>query len=109
MRREKRVSFREIFESSKEEAAESAWEKAKRASVLRRLLAAKNRFGGASRCSEIKSAALKLVASLLPEQVQVSIDDDYQVGLVTVGWKGHGRFHLPADWSIEASAPSRSA
>ncbi len=38
---------------------------------------------------------------LLPAEVRVTIDDTYQVGLVSVGWQGHGRFHLPADWTIE--------
>jgi hypothetical protein len=93
-----RTTFREIVDASREEAAEAAWERAKRASTLRGSFAARRRLSEAGRCGEAKAAALKLVSTLLPDEVRVTIDDDYQVGLVSVRWKGHGRFHLPAGW-----------
>jgi hypothetical protein len=44
----------------------------------------------------LKKEAIRLAAFVLPEQVKVTIDGDYQVGLVSVSLQGHGRLHLPA-------------
>ncbi len=91
----KRLTFKEILETTKEKAAESAWGRAADASRLRRRLTTQRRFAAAQSCGEIKARALELAASLLPERVRVTIDDDYQVGLLSIRWKGRGRFHLP--------------
>ena len=45
----------------------------------------------------MKQDAIRLVASVLPEQLKITLDADYQVGLLSVRLKGHGRLHLPAD------------
>jgi hypothetical protein len=45
---------------------------------------------------ELKARCLTRVAELLPAEVRVTIDHDYQIGLVSVHWPGHGRLHLPA-------------
>lgn len=107
MKPTRRINFREIHNASRREAAESAWHRAKQASGLRRLLVSQRRFAGAGRCSAMKAEALKLVTDLMPDQVRVTIDDDYQVGLVSVRWVGHGRFHLPAGSDLEQVPRSR--
>ena len=92
-----RMTFRQIVEESREVAAESAWERAQFASRLRHTVASTGRHRNAQRLAEWKARAIKLALSLLPEQIRVTIDDDYQVGLLSVSWLGHGRLHLPAD------------
>lgn len=101
MRNRSNRNFRQICDSSRREAASAAWERASRASVLRRALTAQRRFTAARYCGEVKAQALRIAASLLPREVRVTIDADYQIGLVSVRWKGRGRFHLPADWTVE--------
>jgi hypothetical protein len=94
------LNFRQICETSRNLAAESAWARAVLASGLRHLMLSQHRYAEASRFGEIKEAALKLVVSLVPDQVNVTIDDDYQVGLLSIRWIGHGQLHLGADCSI---------
>jgi hypothetical protein len=53
---------------------------------------------------ELKARCVARVAEILPEQVRVTIDRDYQVGLISVRWPGHGRLHLPADGLMSRSA-----
>ena len=103
-----RQTFRQIVDRSKYEAAESAWDRAKLASGLRQYLALRNKSEQATRCAAIKAAALKLLSSLLPGEVVVTIDDDYQVGLISVRWPDHGRLHLPADTTFESFPVARS-
>jgi hypothetical protein len=102
-----RPSFRQIRENTKTLAAESAWDRAEQASSLRHLMLSQRRYAAAARLGEMKEAALKLAVKLLPEQVTVTIDDDYHVGLISVRWKGHGRCHLPLDADI--TPPGREA
>ena len=106
-KRNPRISFRQIRETSRVQAAESAWQRADQASGLRQLLRSQRRFTSAGRCGEMKADALQLVSVLMPEEVRWTIDDDFQIGLVSVRWVGHGRFHLPAGATLTA-APSRS-
>ena len=96
-----RSSFGQIRESTKTLAAESAWARAQQASALRHLMLSQHRYAAAGRLGEMKEAALKLAVKLLPEHFMVTIDADYQVGLVSVRWKGHGRCHLPAHADIQ--------
>jgi hypothetical protein len=46
--------------------------------------------------SEIKIRCLDRVADILPGEVRVTLDDDLQIGLISIRWPGHGRLHLPA-------------
>lgn len=92
-----RVTFRQIVEESRSDAAASAWERAKFASGLRHIEAKIGRHKNAQRLAEWKARAVRLALSLLPEQIHVTIDNDYQVGLLSISWKGRGRLHLPAD------------
>jgi hypothetical protein len=74
------------------------------ASGLRRHLLVSNRREQAALCAKIKAEAIKLVLSLLPDQVRATVDCDYQIGLVSVTWRGHGSFHLPANTSFGTDA-----
>ncbi len=90
-----RLTFRQIVDESCVETATSAWERAKSASRLRHGLAINQR--AARRMGELKARCLARAAEILPDQVMVTIDDDFQIGLVSIRWPGHGRFHLPLD------------
>lgn len=95
-----RPTFRQIVESSRIDAAASAWSRAKFVSAMRHKAADAGRASTANRLSRLKTDAIRLVLSLVPEQVSVTIDDDYQIGLLSVRWPGHGRLHLPADTQL---------
>ncbi len=97
-----RSTFREIFEATREQAAIHAWERACLASRVRRVAAARGDRRAARRLSKMKSDAIQLVAIILPEKLKITLDSDYQVGLVSVRLKGHGRLHLPANFEVRA-------
>jgi hypothetical protein len=92
-----RLTFRQILGNSRVETATTAWERASVASRLRHGLVSVGHHRGARRLGELKARCLERVVEILPEQVRVTIDNDYQVGLISVRWPGRGRFHLPAD------------
>lgn len=96
MKATRSITFREILESSREQAATSAWKRARCASRLRHLAVARGDRQAARRLSELKREAIRLAAFVLPEKVKVTIDGDYHVGLVSVCLEGHARLHLPA-------------
>jgi hypothetical protein len=99
-----RLTFREILEESRVEAATAAWDRATAASLLRHGLVSVGHARGARELAELKGRCLERVVGILPGQVRVTIDDDYQVGLVSVRWPGHGRLHLPAGSLMRRSA-----
>lgn len=97
-----RLTFRQILENSRVETATVAWERATAASRLRYGLASVGHHRGAEKLGKLKARYLERVVEILPEQVRVTIDQDYQVGLLSVRWPGHGRLHLPAGSLIGA-------
>lgn len=97
----RRPTFCQILEGSRRRCAESAWERAVRASELRHAIADGGR--GREQLSQIKSIALRRVVELVPEHVTVTLDDTFQIGLVSVIWPGHGSLHLPADTDLSSS------
>jgi hypothetical protein len=99
-----RQTFRQILQESRVEAATAAWDRARVASRLRHDLAATGSRLAARLMGELKARCVARVAEILPVEVRVTIDDDYQVGLVSVHWPGHGRLHLPAGSPIKRSA-----
>jgi len=102
MKRQTRVTFRDTLENTRRPAAEAAWRRASVASSLRHLVAGKRDHVGSVLLEQVKLEALQLAAALLPEEIRVTIDDDFQVGLLSVRWQGHGRFHLPANVAFGA-------
>lgn len=101
-----RTTFREIFESSREEAAFSAWDRAQTASRMRHVAQGRGNWRAARCLSRIKREAIQLVASILPEKLRVTLDSEWHMGLVSVRLEGRGRLHLPADVTI-AKGPCR--
>jgi hypothetical protein len=95
-----RATFREILDGSRYESAVSAWERAQAASRLRNDAAARGNWRDARRLAQIKRDAIQLVACILPERLNVTLDSEFQIGLVSVRLEGHGRLHLPADVTI---------
>jgi len=96
MRTSRRLTFRQISEGCRREAAERLWAKAHRASKLRHALARKaNR--AAKKCEQIKAGCILRAHKLLPEHIKVTIDAEQHVGLPLIHWKGHCAFHLPYD------------
>jgi hypothetical protein len=91
------LTFREILEMSRLEAATIAWDRGEIASRLRHELARSGNLRDASLMGEIKARCLARAAEILPEQVRVTIDDDLYIGLVSVRFRGRGRLHLAAD------------
>jgi hypothetical protein len=91
----RRPTFRETFENSRTEAAEATWERARQASRLRHGLMRSGNYRAARIMGELKDRCLTRTVEILPDQVRVGIDDSYQIGMLSVQWRGHGRFHLP--------------
>jgi hypothetical protein len=95
-----RATFRDILDASRQEAAASAWERAQVASRLRHDAAARGNWRDARRLAQIKRDAIQLVACILPERLKVTLDAEFQIGLVSVRLEGHGRLHLPEEVTI---------
>lgn len=91
-----RQSFRKILEASRLEAAAVAWERGRHASQLRHGVVRLGHYRAARLLGEIKTRCLTRAAEILPNEVTVTIDNDFQIGLISVRWAGHGRLHLPA-------------
>ena len=103
-----RATFRGILDASRQEAAAAAWERAQVASRLRHGAAARGNWRDARRLAQIKRDAIQLVASILPDGLKVTLDSEFQIGLVSVRFEGHGRLHLPADVTIAKRAVDKS-
>ncbi len=99
-----RKTFRQILDAARKETAKAAWDRARQASNLRRWASHHGNHKAAMALANIKADALHRTASILPEEVNVGIDIDYQIGLVSVAWRGHGRLHLPANAAMPSVA-----
>src|SRR4051794_19995886 len=91
-----RTTFGELVEKARVDCAAEAWQRAVRVSRYRRLAMASGKGDAAARLGSMKREAIRRAVQLAPEHVRLSIDDDYQVGLLCVEWRGFGRLHLPA-------------
>lgn len=101
--RNRRPTFSQILESTREASAARVWDKAKAVSTLRHLVQSSRRARGAAVLAEAKRALVRRAVELVPDQIKVGIDSDYQVGLLSIRWHGHGRMHLPAGTDLPAS------
>ena len=90
-------TFRSIVEDSRRDAALTAWKRARRASSLRRIASDRGQTQTARQLAEIKRDAIRTAIALVPDEIVTTIDDDFQIGLLSVRWPGQGRLHLPAD------------
>jgi len=100
MASKQKVTFRKITEDTRIDAAEAAWSRARLISRLRHQQRDAQNHRSARQLSKLKANAVRLALSLAPEQISVTIDNDYQIGLLSVRWPGHGKLHLPASTQL---------
>lgn len=99
-----RRTFRQILDATRKESAQVAWGRARLASDLRHWASSHGNGKAAMTLAGIKTDALRRTVTILPEEVNVTVDSEYQIGLVSVAWRGHGRLHLPADATMPSVA-----
>ena len=97
LRGQHRLTFKELLRETQEDAASTLWAKAKLASDLRHVSRTSGGWWQARTLGRLKKKHVRRAIELAPAQIRVTIDDDYQVGLLSVRWEGHGWLHLPAD------------
>lgn len=94
-RNDRRRTFAEILEGSRLMAARRAFCRAIDASRLRKTLLRRGRHRAAAILAILKVDAVRRALELAPERVRVTVDSDFQVGLLSVRFAGVGRLHLP--------------
>ena len=88
-------TFRDIVETTREIAAESAWQRAQLASRLRHTYVNRGLYRQARQLSVIKQEAIFRAWSILPHQIQITVDNDWRRGYISFQWPNHGGLHLP--------------
>lgn len=96
MRTNHRPTFRDLLEQTRKQAVGLTWERAKLASSMRHYAAVTGQRRAARALASVKRRAVTRAIGLLPGVIRVSVDEDFHVGLLSIGWRGHGRLHLPA-------------
>jgi len=91
----RRSTFRQLVEETRRNHAVALFDKAKRYSEMRHLARKCRDLTGARVAGDRKMQAIVAAIQLAPEEITVTIDDDYQLGMISVRWPGHGRLHLP--------------
>jgi len=91
------LTMRKIIENSRHQAAASCWKRAQDASRMRNLMIREGRPEQARICSAIKKDAIRRALQIAPENVEMGIDGDYQIGLLRVRYKDGTMLHLPWD------------
>jgi hypothetical protein len=90
------TTFRRMVEEIRVQTAEAAWERAEVASKLRHATYATDKKA-AARFAVLKERAIDRAIDILPEQIRITLDADYHIGMLSIRWPGHGLLHLPAD------------
>ena len=98
------TTFQQILEGLNAEIAETAWQRAWIASRMRHAAVRQGRNKTARILADIKANALRTAATINPAEVKVGIDGEYQIGLLSVYWAGHGQLHLPASTQMNSVA-----
>lgn len=101
-----RRTFAEILESTRIFAAERAFRRAIVASRLRKTLARRGRRRAAAVMADRKLVSVRRAVQLAPELIRVTIDCEFQVGLLSVRFADVGRLHLPAGADLTCQSPS---
>ena len=76
---------------------------------MRKLLKQEGKSRQSRICAAIKVQAIRQVLQIAPENIQVGIDDVYQVGLLHVRYKDGSMPHLPLDADLEEQGIDRDA
>ena len=100
------ATFTEIRNETRVECAWSAWGRARCASGLRHEAVRAGRGAAAKFFGSQKVTAVQRAIELAPELFRLSIDDEYQVGLVSAQAADGSRLHLPAASEL-TSPPSK--
>lgn len=90
-----RPTFRDHLEALREENAARAFTRGKLASDLRHYAAARSQRKSARTLSRLKQSALRAAVEIAPHVVRVGMDDEFQIGLLSIVFPGRGRLHLP--------------
>jgi hypothetical protein len=105
--RNKHRTFSDILKATRLDCARNAWDRARRASVMRRQANRMGRFKSASRLSVIKCAAVARAICLAPELFTFGFDP--RMSLPSVICSGRGRLHLPREQRRHISLARRRA
>lgn len=90
-----RKTFRQILEETRFPAAVQAWRRAETASRLRHLAYARGTRRAAQVLFRTKRQAIIQTLTLCPEASNVTLDDDYHVGMLSVRFQNRCWLHLP--------------
>ena len=77
-------------------SSRSLWAKAKVASTLRHVAIRRRDIPAARILSDLKLRSIRRAVELAPHMYEVSIDSEYQIGLVSVRAEDGSMLHLPA-------------
>jgi len=88
-------TFRETLLQTASAAARLAWQRARQASVLRKAALRSGNCRVAVRLSALKIRAVLRALEFAPDLISIGIDNDWEVGLLSISFPGQGRLHLP--------------
>ena len=91
-----RKTFCDILAETRRQSAAAAWNRAQFASQFRHMASASHQSRAAATMATVKAEAIRRAVSLLPDEILVTIDSDYQIGMCSIRWKNRGWLHLPA-------------
>tara|TARA_B100000315_G_scaffold236708_1_gene252790 strand:+ start:237 stop:635 length:399 start_codon:yes stop_codon:yes gene_type:complete len=89
-------TFSAILDQARVDAARAAWKRARTASALRHEVNKLNQFRAARILSTIKIKSVRRAFEVAPEVISIVIDDDFQIGLLSVRCDDGSRLHLPS-------------
>jgi hypothetical protein len=92
---ERRRTFAQILEITRDEAARTAWRRAELASRVRHVAAAAHDCRAAQAAARIKQLAILHTRRLLPTRVEIMPDDRFDQETFRIVLRGSGALHLP--------------
>lgn len=98
-----RRTFAQMKNETRWDAARRAWDRARVVSSFRHHAQSQQQCRLAKALGCVKQAAINRALQLAPEQIHVTFDTDYHVGLLSVRFNGRGRLHLPAAAEVAAT------
>ena len=104
-RKPKRRTFAEICESERIPAAKRAFRRAIMASKFRKAARRRRKGRVAASLAITKVKAVRRALALAPELIRITLDSDFQIGLLSVRFAGVGRVHLPPATELPNPSP----
>ena len=90
------MSFATILDQTRAECSRLAWGRARAASAFRQEVIRCRRLAAARALSRLKTDGVRRALELAPELISIALDDDLQIGLLSVKYADGSRLHLPA-------------